>query len=32
MAPGKFTETWASVCLACGYTTFYAKDPEKLKP
>ncbi|HEY7348763.1 MAG TPA: ClpX C4-type zinc finger protein [Ktedonobacterales bacterium] len=28
---GRFTETWAIVCPKCGYTTFYAKQPEKLK-
>jgi len=24
------TELWALVCPQCGYTTFYAKDPNKL--
>jgi predicted nucleic-acid-binding Zn-ribbon protein len=28
----KFSELRAVVCTNCGYTTFYAKQPEKLVP
>jgi ClpX C4-type zinc finger len=27
---GRWTDLWAFVCLTCGYTTFYAKNPEHL--
>ncbi len=28
---GGFTELWALVCSVCGYTTFYTKNPSKIK-
>lgn len=29
-AIGAYSELWAIVCPTCGYTTFYAKNPDKL--